>query len=115
MGHRGVISEKALVQRVFFKLDEGSFAECLHMKAQAKFDDWIQENDLLDGRDFGLCLGVSKKVALWCRCFLDLTGDEPLYRVTKKVFGKPKNKPEFVCEPTFMVRPSWLDPKEIFG
>jgi len=108
-------SEEALIERVFSKLEEGAFVDCLHMKEQVLFDEWIQENDLLDGSDFGLRLGISRKVVLWCRCFLDLTGDEPLYRVKKKAFGKPKTRPDFVCDPTFFVRPSWLDPKEILG
>lgn len=69
------ISEGDLVQTVFDHLDEGSVIDCLKIHVQAKFDDWIEKHNLLDGRDFCILLKISPKVALRCRCFVDLSGD----------------------------------------
>lgn len=110
------ISEGDLVQTIFDRLDEGSVIDCLKIGVQAQFDDWIMKHDLLDGGNFGLIFKLSPRITLRCCCYVDMSGDVPLYRVTQRVFGNPKITPKwFKGMPCFSVQISCLDPMEVFG
>ena len=107
------VSEEQLIKAVFSRLDEGRFTECLKMQVQAKFDDWINKHNLLDGSDFWIDIKFSRKSSLRCRCNMDLSGDEPLLKVRQKVFCAASNVTRDKCL-HFLIPISSLDPREVF-
>jgi len=94
-------------------MDEGQFMQCFSMRVQSKFDDWVLKNDLLNGRDFWIDFKISTKIQVRCLCFIDLSGDEPVLRVRRRVYSG-SSIPKKDENPRFLVRISALDWNEAF-
>ena len=85
------LAEIAGVDRIQYMLSmyryirEGRFLEILNMEAQEEIVDWLMKHRHYDfGTEFCLLLTTSinkaKNSAVWMRCFVDLSGNEPMIK-----------------------------------
>lgn len=78
------MSERDLVGRMSGFLAAGRLMDLLRVEAQARLYEWIDGKES-DGSPFAVMFRLSANrevdVAMYCKCHVDMGGDEPLIRV----------------------------------
>jgi hypothetical protein len=92
----GGMTERQFCQRFFNLLNSGRLMDTLTIAAQAQLQEWIINNGLEDKEfmvSFQLSMNRVVDPMVYCRCVVDMSGDEPKIRILEATPGLSHNPP----------------------
>lgn len=84
-------TELAYHCRLLLRLADGHLLDVLNPRARVDFGDWLDREDLVNGKAFRLAFnladGETRNAALHVLACLDFSGEEPLFKVARTTPG----------------------------
>jgi len=78
------VSERGFIKRMSLLLSKGRMMDLLRIETQARISEWLEGREAT-GESFIVMFRLSNNrgvdLAMYCKCRVDMSGDEPLIRV----------------------------------